>query len=90
MAVVSSLHCENNTALVEWEASSGAESYIVNAIGWEGHVTGCNTTGQECVVPDLMCGYTYNISVTACSNECNVSESDISLLQTGPCMCMCV
>ncbi|XP_041914101.1 uncharacterized protein LOC121678548 [Alosa sapidissima] len=86
MAVVSSLDCDSNTALVEWGASGGAESYMVKAIGWEGHVTGCNTTDLECVVPDLMCGYTYNISVVAIGNECNVSESDISLLQSVPCV----
>ncbi|KAL2090270.1 hypothetical protein ACEWY4_014958 [Coilia grayii] len=86
VGLTSHVNCNDETALIMWDTSSGAESYMVNAIGWEGHVTGCNTTEEQCLLPELMCGYMYNITVTAFSNQCNVSESDILLLQSVPCI----
>ena len=68
---------------MEWQASSGANSYLVYAIGVEEHVAGCETDSTSCVVPDLMCGFTYNVSVIAISDECNVTESAITQMHAG-------
>ncbi|KAG5847415.1 hypothetical protein ANANG_G00125810 [Anguilla anguilla] len=83
--VVSQLDCGTNAARVEWEGSVGAESYTVLAVGKEGHVAQCNTTGLACEVVDLMCGRIYNVSVVAHNEHCNISESAITQLQTVPC-----
>ncbi|XP_071200535.1 mucin-3B [Salvelinus alpinus] len=85
-AVVSQLNCLANSARVEWETSSGVDSYTVQAMSMEGDVTGCETDGNVCSISDLVCGSTYNISVNAVSNECNVSESAIIQMQTVPCV----
>uniref|UniRef100_A0A3B3HPR2 Fibronectin type-III domain-containing protein n=2 Tax=Oryzias latipes TaxID=8090 RepID=A0A3B3HPR2_ORYLA len=84
--VVPVLDCSSNTAYVEWRASTGAESYIVQAFGVEEHQTGCESSSQFCVLADLMCGFTYNISVIAINSVCNVSQSDVEQLQAAPCM----
>uniref|UniRef100_A0A3B3BWR1 Fibronectin type-III domain-containing protein n=1 Tax=Oryzias melastigma TaxID=30732 RepID=A0A3B3BWR1_ORYME len=84
--VVPVLDCSSNTAHVEWRASTGAESYIVQAFGVEEHETGCVTDSEFCVLTDLMCGFTYNISVIAINSVCNVSQSDVEQLQAAPCM----
>lgn len=81
--VVSVLDCSTNMAHVQWQASSGAEYYIVQAFGEEEHATGCETNSQSCNVTDLICGFTYNISVIAVNSVCNVSESDIKQLKAG-------
>jgi len=81
--VVPVLDCFSNTAQVEWQIGRGADSYIVQAFGIEQDETGCETDSQSCVLSDLKCGFTYNISVIAVNNVCNVSKSDVKQLQTG-------
>lgn len=82
-SVDAELDCTSNTALVLWEPSSGAESYIVNAVSTDGHIASCNTSETICQVTDLMCGNTYNISVTAINQQCNVSHSTQAEIQSG-------
>lgn len=77
------LDCSTNTARVEWQASKGADSYIVQAFGEEEHESVCETSSQSCNLTRLICGFTYNISVIAINSVCNVSESDIKQLQAG-------
>ncbi|XP_044055462.1 uncharacterized protein LOC122877670 [Siniperca chuatsi] len=84
--VVPVLDCSNNTARVEWQASIGADFYIVQAFGVEEHESGCETHSQSCVLADLMCGFTYDISVIAVNSVCNVSQSDVTQLQAVPCV----
>ncbi|KAI3368520.1 hypothetical protein L3Q82_025527 [Scortum barcoo] len=84
--VVSVLDCSTNTARVQWRASRGADLYIVQALGIEEHESGCKTNSQSCVLPDLMCGFTYNISVIAINSMCNVSHSEMTQLQAVPCV----
>ncbi|KAK1165326.1 hypothetical protein AOXY_G13825 [Acipenser oxyrinchus oxyrinchus] len=85
-SVDAELDCTSNTALVLWEPSSGAESYIVNAVSTDGHIASCNTSETICQVTDLMCGNTYNISVTAINQQCNVSHSTPAEIQSVPCI----
>lgn len=77
------LDCATNTATVEWTASTGADSYVVQAFATKGDETCCETTSRSCVLPDLLCGFTYNVSVIATNGVCNVSQSDIKQLQAG-------
>nr|XP_046247875.1 uncharacterized protein LOC124060678 [Scatophagus argus] len=80
------LDCSNNTARVEWQASRGADFYIVQAFGVEEHESGCETDSQSCVLTELLCGFTYNISVIAVNSVCNVSQSGITQLKAVPCV----
>lgn len=77
------LTCSTNEARVQWEVSRGADYYIVQALGVEEDETGCETSSQSCILPDLKCGYTYNINVLAVNSVCNVSRSEIRQLQAG-------
>ncbi|KAF7660957.1 hypothetical protein LDENG_00272160 [Lucifuga dentata] len=78
--------CPANTAHVAWQSGTGADSYIVQAIGVEEHVSRCETDGRSCVIPDLMCGFIYGVSVISVNSECNVSRSAITELETAPCV----
>ncbi|XP_014901851.1 uncharacterized protein fndc7b [Poecilia latipinna] len=84
--VVTSLDCDSNVAQVEWQASSGADSYIVQAFGVQEHETNCSTDSPSCILPDLMCGFTYNVSVIAVNAVCNVSQSEVQQLKAVPCV----
>lgn len=68
---------------MEWQASSGADSYIVQALGVEEDEAGCETDSQSCLLTDLRCGFTYNISVIAVNSMCNVSQSNIVQMKAG-------
>ncbi|XP_039902211.1 uncharacterized protein LOC120742836 [Simochromis diagramma] len=84
--VVHVLDCSTNTAVVEWQASRGADYYIVQAVGVEEDETSCETMSQSCILADLLCGFTYNISVIAVNDVCNVSKSDTQQMQAVPCI----
>ncbi|XP_027882788.1 uncharacterized protein fndc7b [Xiphophorus couchianus] len=84
--IVASLDCDSNVARVEWQASSGADSYIVQAFGVQEHETNCSTDSQSCILSDLMCGFTYNVSVLAVNGVCNVSQSEVQQLKAIPCV----
>ncbi|XP_029003162.2 fibronectin-like [Betta splendens] len=84
--VVPVLDCSTNRAQVVWQASRGADSYIVQAFGEEEHESVCNTSTQTCDLTDLRCGFKYNISVLAINSMCNISESDIKQLKAVPCV----
>lgn len=61
----------------------GADSYIVQAFGVQEHEISCETRSQSCMLPKLLCGFTYNVSVIAVNSVCNVSQSDVTQLQAG-------
>nr|XP_019965387.1 PREDICTED: uncharacterized protein LOC109644441 [Paralichthys olivaceus] len=84
--VVAELDCSTNTAQVDWQSSMGADSYIVQAFSMQGHESGCETTTQSCILPDLSCGCTYNITVIADNSVCNVSASGITQMKAVPCV----
>ncbi|XP_057183469.1 G surface protein, allelic form 156-like [Triplophysa rosa] len=84
--VESTLLCSSNSAHVEWHTSGGAESYEVQAISTDGHLTGCDSTNTSCVVSNLICGSIYDISVVAIDHNCNVSRSTITTLHSAPCV----
>ncbi|XP_061739473.1 uncharacterized protein LOC133540674 [Nerophis ophidion] len=84
--VVALLDCPTNTAQVGWQASTGADTYLVQAVGVEGQESVCETGTRSCVLSGLGCGLTYNISVAAINSVCNASRSDITALQAAPCV----
>ncbi|XP_075901618.1 uncharacterized protein fndc7b isoform X2 [Nelusetta ayraudi] len=80
------LDCSTGVAHIHWTASRGAHFYSVRARGVEEHECGCQTESQSCVLTELMCGFTYNISVTAVNSVCNVSHSAVTQMKAVPCV----
>ncbi|KAM4642168.1 uncharacterized protein O3C94_016554 [Discoglossus pictus] len=80
------IHCENNTATLSWDPTSGADGYISSVVGASGEDLTCNTTGTSCDVSGLQCGHTYNATVTAVNEQCRSAPSITAQLQTGPCV----
>lgn len=77
--VVANLTCSNGTAKVSWSSANGANSYLVTAVATDGHQALCNTDGLQCDLTQLLCGQTYNVSLTAISDICPVkTQSNVS------------
>ncbi|XP_071983673.1 uncharacterized protein [Engystomops pustulosus] len=67
------VNCESNSAMLSWEGSQGAQDYVAVVKHDENFVYSCHTEGTSCIVPDLICGASYNFSVLAKDMECNSS-----------------
>lgn len=68
--VAANVDCYNNTAEVSWRQARGAESYVVTAVGEDGHWVSCETAEHQCVLERLQCGQRYNVSLTTISGHC--------------------
>ncbi|XP_015242186.1 PREDICTED: uncharacterized protein LOC107092315 [Cyprinodon variegatus] len=80
------LDCVTNSAWISWNASPGAESYTVLAVGGDSHTANCTTsTNTTCEVENLACGVSYNFTVTAKNSQCEGPPSASITLQTAPC-----
>ncbi|XP_053326269.1 uncharacterized protein LOC128500923 [Spea bombifrons] len=84
--VSTQIHCEDNTATVTWNPSSGAESYISRITTVNEEEYSCNSTGSSCDVNAMLCGHTYTVTVTAVNAQCTSEPSAPAQLKTGPCV----
>lgn len=81
------VNCENATALVSWDWSGGATSYEITATSNDGYVTTCVSEENYCNISELACGQTYNISLTAVSEQCQVTHETDVTFQTSKLTC---
>ncbi|TKS79938.1 Fibronectin type III domain-containing protein 7 [Collichthys lucidus] len=80
------IDCVTNSAWISWNASAGADSYMVLAVGGDNLTANCSTsTNTTCEVEDLACGTLYNFTVTAYNRQCASQPSATIQLQTAPC-----
>lgn len=78
------LDCVANSAWISWNATDGADSYFVSAVGGEDRTANCSTSSNTtCEVEDLACGVLYNFSVIAKNSKCESQPSATIGLQTG-------
>lgn len=68
--VAANMDCYNNTAKVSWSSAKGANSYVVTAVGEDGHRASCETDEHQCDLTELQCGQTYNVSLATISDHC--------------------
>lgn len=83
--VSASLICENHSVLVTWSESPTAVNYTVTVTDQDGQTHHCHNDTSSCVVPDLLCGQVYNITVTSHSTTCTGLTSDVYVLKAGVC-----
>lgn len=68
--VAANMDCYNNTAEVSWSSAPGAKSYMVTAVGADGHWASCETDEHQCDLMDLQCGQMYQVHLTTISDHC--------------------
>ncbi|XP_063075940.1 uncharacterized protein LOC134465972, partial [Engraulis encrasicolus] len=71
-------------AEVSWSASRGATYYTAEALTQHGHGSNCSTNATSCELQDLLCGQTYDISITAHNQVCPETTEPFQL-ETEPC-----
>ncbi|XP_069008974.1 fibronectin type III domain-containing protein 7-like [Embiotoca jacksoni] len=76
--------CGTNDVEVAWENSLVATRYQLTATGRDGRVHFYNTTTNNCSLPDLHCGETYRLIITAVGDNC-VGPPSTSTFRTVPC-----
>lgn len=81
--------CSNRTAVM-WQASLGAQSYNVIAVGNKGTQTTCSSNTTTCSLTNLRCGQVYGVSVVAINDVCSSPQSQSATLQTGVCVHKCL
>ncbi|XP_069497964.1 serine-rich adhesin for platelets-like [Ambystoma mexicanum] len=86
--VVTLIDCDTNTATVSWQAAEGAVNYTSTLSRQGEGPHSCYTMGTTCDVSGLQCGQTYNVTVTAFSEECRGFPSMAVELHTAPCVPM--
>lgn len=69
--VAAAVDCNNNVARVSWSSARGARSYMVTAVGSDGHRVSCETEEEWCDLTELQCGQTYNVSLATISDNCS-------------------
>ena len=74
--------CDNDTALVSWAWSNGASSYKLTATSNDGYVATCASQQNYCNCTNLVCGQTYNLSLTAINSVCQVTQDTSITFQT--------
>uniref|UniRef100_A0A3B3RN31 Fibronectin type-III domain-containing protein n=1 Tax=Paramormyrops kingsleyae TaxID=1676925 RepID=A0A3B3RN31_9TELE len=84
--IKASMDCERATAVVTWDFSPGAMSYVATATATSGHVATCDTTHTNCEMSSLACGERYFVSVLARGETCNSTSKMPRQLMTEPCM----
>ncbi|XP_053549799.1 uncharacterized protein LOC128641237 [Bombina bombina] len=79
------LECAEDAALISWTESQGAVNYSSSVTGPQGELYTCSSWNTSCRVSHLLCGETYNVSVTAQNTVCSSAATSIIVLQTRPC-----
>ncbi|XP_053718297.1 uncharacterized protein LOC128757216 [Synchiropus splendidus] len=76
--------CDTGIALMSWDDSLGRSGFHVDIVSQD-HAMSCSTSDTYCSFTSLLCGHTYNASVTAVADHCNSSASTLTSIQTAPC-----
>lgn len=82
--------CQRDSALLSWQPSSGAASYIAELTAASGHVTGCATNRTNCELSSMPCGEEYSVTVTAVGGACNSTAQLAGNLFTGTSHSQCL
>ncbi|KAL1022755.1 hypothetical protein UPYG_G00031900 [Umbra pygmaea] len=77
--------CNAAGAIVSWDDSLIAQSYVLTAIGRDGDIRTCNSSVNNCTLVQLHCGQPYTVSVTARAKNCTSQGSTPVTFSTVPC-----
>ncbi|XP_072525550.1 uncharacterized protein [Salminus brasiliensis] len=85
VSVQAEMHCQLNTATVQWQGQQAGGSYTALLADGEGAVLNCSTSSNNCSVPNLRCGHTYNVTVMQNDTQCNSLPSTAIQMESVPC-----
>ncbi|XP_061587413.1 fibronectin type III domain-containing protein 7-like [Cololabis saira] len=86
MGISTTQDCLSSIVVVTWEPSNGSDFYTATMYTDTGISEMCMSDTNACSVPALTCGHNFSVTVTASSNECNITSSSTTSLQSVPCI----
>ncbi|XP_035526327.1 fibronectin type III domain-containing protein 7-like [Morone saxatilis] len=78
--------CLSSIVMVTWQASNGSDYYTATMQTDSGISNLCMSDTHECSVPGLKCGQNFTVSVTASNQQCNITSTQTTSLQSVPCV----
>ncbi|XP_044075214.1 uncharacterized protein LOC122886733 [Siniperca chuatsi] len=78
--------CLTGIVMVTWQARNGSDYYTATMQTDTGISKMCMSDSNECSVPGLTCGHNFSVSVTASNQQCNITSSQTTSLQSVPCV----
>ncbi|KAK5919428.1 hypothetical protein CgunFtcFv8_023324 [Champsocephalus gunnari] len=78
--------CLSGIVMVMWQATNGSDYYTATMQTDTGISPMCMSDSNECSVPGLTCGQNFSVSVTASNQQCNITSSHTTSLQSVPCV----
>ncbi|KAK5888908.1 hypothetical protein CesoFtcFv8_014958 [Champsocephalus esox] len=78
--------CLSGIVMVMWQATNGSDYYTATMQTDTGISPMCMSDSNECSVPGLTCGQNFSLSVTASNQQCNITSSHTTSLQSVPCV----
>lgn len=81
--IQNSLDCLSGVLNVTWQSTGSFLQFRTSVVSSTGHVSLCTTDKHQCLIPSLLCGLTYNVTVVAQDSTCNSSQSPALQVLTG-------
>lgn len=75
--------CLSGIVMVTWQPSNGSDFYTATMQTDSGMSNMCMSDSNECSVPGLTCGHNFSVSVTASNQQCNITSSQTTSVQSG-------
>ncbi|XP_067454263.1 serine-rich adhesin for platelets [Thunnus thynnus] len=83
--IQNNLDCLSGVLNVTWQSTGYAPQFRASVMSSNGHVSICETDKHHCVVHNMECGLTYDVTVVAQDKACNSSNSPTKQVITAPC-----
>lgn len=75
--------CLSGIVMVKWLAGNGSDYVTATMQTDTGISKMCMSDSNECSVPGLPCGQNFSVTITASNQQCNVTSSQSTTLQSG-------
>ncbi|KAL0966456.1 hypothetical protein UPYG_G00295510 [Umbra pygmaea] len=83
--VQTQLFSGSDAVLLSWNYTGGETNFTLSAMGIGGNEVSCSTRQNNCTITGLLCGEQYNISLTATTQEGQITEPVNASFNTCPC-----
>lgn len=81
--IQSNLDCLSAVLNVTWQSTGYFVRFHASVVSSKGHVSTCKTDKHHCVVRNVQCDTTYDVTVVAEDETCNSSLSPTEQVLTG-------
>ncbi|XP_029309573.1 fibronectin type III domain-containing protein 7-like isoform X3 [Cottoperca gobio] len=78
--------CLSGIVMVTWQATNGSDYSTATMQTDTGISEMCMSDSSVCSIPGLTCGHNFSVSVTASNQQCNITSTQSTRLQSVPCV----